>query len=75
MAAGVTFAEQPSESCEMGSCGRLLRSRAVRVERVGVHRDLGCSRAAERVGRVGLSLNPRAGGGGESGESVAAKGR
>ena len=31
--------------------------------------------AAERVGRVGLSRNPpRAGGGGESGESVAAKG-
>ena len=32
--------------------------------------------AAERVGRVGLSRNPpRTGGGGESGESVAAKGR
>ena len=38
--------------------------------------DTSVALAAERVGRVGLSRNPpRTGGGGESGESVAAKGR
>eukprot|EP00966_Prymnesium_polylepis_P163381 3776621-Prymnesium_polylepis.1 len=61
MAAEVTFAEQPSESGEMGSCGRLPRSRTVRVRRVGVPRDLGCSRLSTRDGGRGdveMSIKP-----------------
>eukprot|EP00966_Prymnesium_polylepis_P044920 1040290-Prymnesium_polylepis.1 len=78
MAAGVTIAEQPSESGEMGSCAGGCLAHAPCELHLGELESLESSvaLAAERVGRVGISRNPpRAGGGGESGESVAAKGR
>eukprot|EP00966_Prymnesium_polylepis_P134715 3113681-Prymnesium_polylepis.1 len=60
-----------------GSCGGLPRSAHAPCE-LGELESLETSvaLAVERVGRAGLSRNPpRAGGGGESGETVAAKGR
>ena len=76
MAAGVTIAEQPSESGEMGSCGRLPRSpRRVSWASWSPSRPRLLSPLSESGELVSVGLSRNTGGGGESGESVAAKGR